>query len=108
MRTEDIINTINETLEVDIRSRSRKREIVYSRFIFFHLMRHKLNKGYSLTTIGAFLKKDHATVLHGLKQFEYLINYEDFKYQYEKVILKLNEKTLNEIKICPCCNQEIS
>tara|TARA_R100000541_G_scaffold39136_1_gene46972 strand:- start:5296 stop:5625 length:330 start_codon:yes stop_codon:yes gene_type:complete len=107
MTTEKIIKTINETLEVDIRSKTRRREVVYSRFIFYHLMRNKLHRSYSLATIGAFLKKDHATVLHGLKQFDLLINYDDFKIQYQKVILKLNENTLNEVKICPCCNQEI-
>ena len=107
MRTEEIIDTINDTLKVDIRSRTRKREVVYSRFIYFHLMRNKLKRHYSLTEIGSFLKKDHTTVMHGLKQFDILIDYEDFKHRYEKVILKLNENTLNEIKICPCCNQEI-
>jgi chromosomal replication initiation ATPase DnaA len=102
MVAQEIINTINNILEVDIRSKTRKREVVYSRFIYYHLMRYKLKKNYSLTEIGSFLKKDHSSVLHGLKQFDLLINYDDFKYKYQKVILKLNENTLNEIKVCPC------
>jgi len=89
MKTNEIINTINATLEVNIRSKSRKREIVYSRFIFYRLMR---NKNHSLEKIGSFLDKDHATVIHGLKQFDNLIEYEDFKEQYDKVVNELKEK----------------
>ena len=102
MKTEDIISTINTALEVDIRSKTRKRKVVYSRFIFFHLMR---NKNFSLEKIGSFLGKDHATVIHGLKQFDNLIEYEDFKEQYYKVINELKEKDNN---VCPCCNQKIN
>jgi len=104
MKTGLIIKTIDDTLNVDIRSKTKKRKVVYSRFIFYHLMR---NKNFSLQKIGSFLGKDHATVIHGLKQFENLIQYEDFKEQYDKVVFKINEIIMDETGVCPCCNRKI-
>lgn len=90
MKTERLIKLINSTLEVDIRQNTRIRQYVYARFIYFKVMRDKY---YSLSYIGSSIGKDHATVLHGLKQFEALKSYDDFKKMYDKVRLAVNLET---------------
>lgn len=77
--------------ELDLKSKSRKRELVYTRNILYKYLR---NKGMSLQAIGKTFNRDHATVLFGLNQYERLINYDDFKELQESVCnrLELNQK----------------
>lgn len=84
--------TVTELIdELDLKSKSRKRELVYTRNILY---KHLRNKGMSLTAIGKQFNRDHATVLFGLNQYERLINYDDFKELQESVCnrLELNQK----------------
>jgi hypothetical protein len=50
----------------ELQSKSRKREIVDLRFVYFR--RAKESSNASLAVIGAQVGKDHASVLHGLKE----------------------------------------
>ena len=84
--------TVTELIdELDLKSKSRKRELVYTRNILY---KHLRNKGMSLQAIGKTFNRDHATVLFGLNQYETLINYDDFKELQESVCnrLELNHK----------------
>ena len=84
--------TVSELIdELDLKSKSRKRELVYTRNILY---KHLRNKGMSLQAIGKTFNRDHATVLFGLNQYERLINYDDFKELQESVCnrLELNQK----------------
>lgn len=84
--------TVTELIdELDLKSKSRKRELVYTRNILY---KHLRNKGMSLKAIGKTFNRDHATVLFGLNQYETLINYDDFKELQESVCnrLELNQK----------------
>lgn len=61
-------NLISEKLGVSkdlLKSKSRKREIVEARQLFFALL--KRDSTYSLASIGKLLNRDHATVLHSLR-----------------------------------------
>lgn len=62
----------------DLSIRSRKRSIVEIRFIGFQLTK-MLCERVTLTGIGEPYKKDHATVINGLKKFEELKNQFCFK-----------------------------
>ncbi len=73
-----IINKVQEVTGVDIRTRSRKQNIVYAKKIYFHIARQK---GYTFQEIGKEIKADHATVIwhcqdtpHLLKQDERFMN----------------------------------
>jgi len=84
--------TVTELIdELDLKSKCRKRELVYTRNILY---KHLRNKGMSLQEIGKKFNRDHATVLFGLNQYERLINYDDFKELQESVCnrLELNQK----------------
>lgn len=45
----------------------RKREVVYKRN---YLYKYLVNSGYNLSETGRAFQKDHASVIHGLKQYE--------------------------------------
>lgn len=66
-------------------SRIRIRELVELRFIFFHIAR---KMGYGLKDMGQYLgKKDHTTVIHGLKTFRNLYQTdENFRQTYHKIV----------------------
>lgn len=50
----------------EFRSKKRFRNIIEARSIFFCICR-KLNPSLTLQKIGSYLEKDHATVMHGIK-----------------------------------------
>lgn len=79
----------------DLVSKSRKQELVYSRFIAFYFCRNLTNL--CLADIGKAFNRDHATVLHGVRSHSFLTNYKDYLKQYLKVINRLEaDGILNE------------
>lgn len=70
----DIYHILGEVSELsgitieDLKSRSRKREVVITRQYYFKRSKEKTKS--SLAAIGALVGKDHATVLHGIKAVE--------------------------------------
>ena len=89
MKADKLIKLISDTLEVDLMKETRVREYVYARFIYAKIMR---DKKFSLTYIGNTINKDHATIIHALKQFELLKNYDDFKKMYDKVRVAMHKE----------------
>lgn len=84
--------TVEEIIEeYNLKSKCRKRELVYTRNILY---KHLRNKGMSLQAIGKKFNRDHATVLFGINQYERLCGYEDFETLKESVCnkLELNQK----------------
>lgn len=61
---------VNDFFGFDISIKSRKREIVEARMMYTKLM--KRYSKYSLTSIGEPIDKDHATIIHYLKNFTWL------------------------------------
>ena len=76
---EDIIkDKINETLGIDIFTNTRKIEYVDGRALFYFILREHFR--YSFTKIGKLCgrygqPKNHATVLHALRDFEIRLKY---------------------------------
>ena len=66
----ELIEIVNGVYDVDIRHKSRKRNIIDARTVFYNLL---YNEGYSLTDIGRAMNKNHATVINGLKLFEVIL-----------------------------------
>ena len=60
---------IKEITGADINKVSRKREIIEARAIYYKILK-QIDKNKSLKSIGASVGKDHATVLHSLKNYE--------------------------------------
>lgn len=100
-----IKSSIHDFFKIDINQKTRKREVVEARFMYYELCR---KKRMSLAQIGRFVGKDHATVLHGTKRFEILCEVDvDFKNNFQalksivdfrssrKVVPKLSGKSLS-------------
>ena len=79
-----LIATAVETItNCDVLERTRQREYVQARSIFYRLARD--NKQ-TLQAIGKFLERDHATVMHSLKKFEQDVQYDSaFRANYNSV-----------------------
>ena len=61
---------IKEYIQIqNLDTNNRKREIVYKRFYLFAYLRQTY--GYSLQRIGRLFDRDHATVIHGLRSYDY-------------------------------------
>ena len=92
MTTQRIKELVEDYFNVDLSEKSRKRELVHIRFLYYHLAYHYAADGTSLTavgnTIGGF---DHATVLYGLRQYKNL-------YEFDKPFRRRVNPFLNEIE----------
>jgi len=67
----DILQDVSYRTKVPIESmkrKTRKREIVDARFIYFRRARDVFGKKISLAKIGMEIGRDHATVMHGIKE----------------------------------------
>lgn len=84
-----IRNEVVKKLNADITKKNRNRELVYGRAVYYKLCKNLTS--HSLTDIGSFIYKDHATVLHGLKVFETFELNNDYYYleAYEEMFSKL-------------------
>ena len=80
----EVIRKAVETItSCDVVERTRQREYVQARSIFYRFARD--NKQ-TLQAIGNFLKRDHATVMHSLKKFEQDVEYDSvFRANYNAV-----------------------
>jgi hypothetical protein len=92
------LDKIKEIVEIetdsDLKLKSRQREIVYARSIYYKLC--KTHTRATLSSIGKSVKKDHATVLHGLRLFDDVITkYEDAQ-DYKRIHSKLDRMFRNK------------
>jgi hypothetical protein len=80
----EVIRKAVETVtNCDVVERTRQREYVQARSIFYRFARD--NKQ-TLQAIGKFLERDHATVMHSLKKFEQDVEYDSvFRANYNAV-----------------------
>lgn len=94
-----IRNAVESMFNTQIHIPSREREMVYMRSIYYKLCKDFTFE--SLTKIGKAVNKDHATVIHGLKVFDNLINplwEKDYYNRYLKLHERLNKKIDTQVK----------
>lgn len=79
----------------DIRAKTRVREFVYARSVFFYLA--KKYTDLPLRAIGEYCGgRDHATVLHSCKTYEKLKKYPDFKNLRDSIVFLIPSVVLQE------------
>ena len=80
----EVIRVAVETVtNCDVVIRTRQKDFVQARSIFYRFARD--NKQ-TLQAIGKFLERDHATVMHSLKNFEHEVKFDpDFRSKYNAV-----------------------
>lgn len=91
LNLKNIIETINHVSGIDITQRTRQRNVVILRGLYYKIARE--NTGESLAAIGKLVCKNHATVLHSLKFVDQDLT--DIKYNniYESALALLNAET---------------
>jgi chromosomal replication initiation ATPase DnaA len=91
LKTKDSIKRIVVEIakEKNLITRSRKRELVDRRKYLFHVLRDKAHV--SLSEIGRIFKKDHATVLHGLKSYDQIKDFPDYQENVREIRSFLKE-----------------
>lgn len=77
-----VCQELNVTID-DIKSKSRKREVVFARDIIWYILYVKLHYA-SLASVAWYYHKDHATALHGVKQCMQVLDCPD-EYLYPKL-----------------------
>ena len=69
----ELIKIVNEVFLVDLTLNNRKRETVDARKVYSKILR---DKGYGYKFIGETINKDHATIIHYIKNIEHLLSYD--------------------------------
>ena len=85
---EYLVEAINQITGVDIRKKTRKRENVMYRSLFFTLCR-KHDTFISYQQIANFVGLDHATAIHGVKNFDIYNKYYPEISEVEKKLLPI-------------------
>ena len=76
MTTQEIKTLVEQETNNTLNTKTRKRDIVYTRAVYFKLCKTHTKK--PLSDIGTTVGRDHATVLNGIKLFDnVLVEYED-------------------------------
>ena len=92
MKIEEILKLVELDVHAKLNTKSRKRELVYARAIYFKLARHFTLQSYD--SIGKLVSRDHASVLHGIKQFDNVIS--EYEMEYLKVYTDL-KRTIGKV-----------
>ena len=67
---EDLIESVKHYIEKDeLKKRCRRRKYVHKRIFFFNTLR---NAGLTYQSIGDMFELNHATIVHGIKTYQYL------------------------------------
>lgn len=79
-----------ETLPYVLTSPNQSRRASYPRFACYWLMYSRVNL--STTKIGHFIRRDHTTILEGIKRAKHLFDHDpDWRRRYDAVVAKLEE-----------------
>ena len=97
MELEEIKKIIDKVVGFDIIAKKRNIEYVDARRIFYKIARNNTKHSYS--SIGNTLNRDHATALHGVKQFDILIEQnKNLKYNYELALNIIKDNCFDALK----------
>ena len=89
MKANRLKNIIELETGINVDIVSRKRNFVEARALYYKLLRDVL--GMTLQSIADTVKKNHATVLHSINNFDILLRYdEDMKKSYSNVICMIS------------------
>lgn len=89
--TKQILQVISDELNLDLSRRTRKREYVEGRLVYYDICRNHLNLSFEY--IGKTLGYDHATIMHSLKQCRNLCEVDPtFRTKYNVLLEKVDQK----------------
>lgn len=70
---DELKRIVNDIFLVDLEVKNRKRNVVDARKVYSKILR---DNGYSYDLIGETLGKDHATIIHYIRNIEYILSYD--------------------------------
>ena len=82
-----IKNIILNELGIDIQSKSRKKEVIEARALFFYCVK-QLQKRITLQELGDYCGILHCSVIHSIKNYEMYENYNDNLYNIRQYIIE--------------------
>ncbi len=86
---------IDKTFKTNINRKSRKRDVVNGRIAFSYIARTHLKKSFRVA--GEFIKKDHSSIIHYVKTFDDLYQYDkEFKDTFDKIEIESYYQGLNK------------
>lgn len=95
--------TVSELIdELDLKSKSRKREKVFARYVLYKFLR---NQGLSFEAIGKMFNRKHCTIMHGVDEYDLMSEHRyrnlDFNLAKQKVCngLGLTERLNYKVEI---------
>jgi hypothetical protein len=97
---QQIISTVDEEMGLDLRNskKSRVREIVNGRAIVYIILRKHLKMSY--TDISKVFNKNHATIIHSVKQLPHILKYDsDLAYSYQNITYRWLGDVDNYVRI---------
>ena len=80
---------------VNLSEKTRRRDIVHFRFLYYYLAYNHSSGGYSLDALGQTLGFDHATVLYGIKQYK---NLYEFDKRFRETVDPFLETIMDKLK----------
>lgn len=102
MTPETILSICSDVLnipEAEIKRKSRKAEVVIARHIYCYIAYYKTKT--TSKKVGNVINRNHATVLHALKKICDFLDINDIivTSQYNRVIIKIEEKQFNSLVV---------
>ena len=83
---------------INVDDTTRTREQVEARSLYYTLIKELTPKA-TLKQIGSSVNKNHATVIHGLNQWDMLVRYNPTLNKYKERILKMFDKEIDSTDI---------
>mgnify|MGYP003631488035 FL=1 len=93
-------NIVNSVLNLDVDQKGREKELVYARSICYKIMRDEMF--YTLSFIGKKFGKHHASVIHSLKEFEWIAKFDkDFERSYVEILSLWKKESHDYVELDP-------
>jgi len=81
-----LCSNLNVALKIDIKKKTNKKEYTWGRMIYYHLA--KKNTLHTLAKIGEIVSTDHSTVVHGVKKYNELYEFDSYFKKYADTIIE--------------------
>ncbi len=91
---EKIKELVLQQTSINVDDTTRTREQVEARSLYYTLIKELTPKA-TLKQIGSSVNKNHATVIHGLNQWDMLVRYNPTLNKYKERILKMFDKQID-------------
>ena len=95
---EKIKELVLQQTSINVDDTTRTREQVEARSLYYTLIKELTPKA-TLKQIGSSVNKNHATVIHGLNQWDMLVRYNPTLNKYKERILKMFDKEIDSTDI---------